>query len=94
MACFLVSHPDPLSFCRLSLQYHPDKNKNKGAQEKFAEINNGNVHLFHFSFVIVCHVVSLTFFFLLLALLHVYNFLLMHQLYSYAKPWTEFGLLK
>ncbi|CAL5438358.1 unnamed protein product [Camellia sinensis] len=24
----------------LSLQYHPDKNKNKGAQEKFAEINN------------------------------------------------------
>ncbi|KAJ9180555.1 hypothetical protein P3X46_008779 [Hevea brasiliensis] len=29
-----------LSFCRLSLQYHPDKNKNKGAQEKFAEINN------------------------------------------------------
>ncbi|KAL7227525.1 hypothetical protein ACSBR1_022390 [Camellia fascicularis] len=27
-------------FCRLSLQYHPDKNKNKGAQEKFAEINN------------------------------------------------------
>lgn len=29
--------------CRLSLQYHPDKNKNKGAQEKFAEINNGSV---------------------------------------------------
>ncbi|KAL6987851.1 hypothetical protein U1Q18_013597 [Sarracenia purpurea var. burkii] len=27
-------------FCRLSLQYHPDKNKSKGAQEKFAEINN------------------------------------------------------
>lgn len=27
--------------CRLSLQYHPDKNKNKAAQEKFAEINNG-----------------------------------------------------
>ncbi|KAF8012943.1 hypothetical protein BT93_I0952 [Corymbia citriodora subsp. variegata] len=26
--------------CRLSLQYHPDKNKNKGAQEKFSEINN------------------------------------------------------
>ncbi|KAL6987853.1 DnaJ protein erdj3a [Sarracenia purpurea var. burkii] len=25
---------------RLSLQYHPDKNKSKGAQEKFAEINN------------------------------------------------------
>ncbi|OMO84990.1 hypothetical protein CCACVL1_10481 [Corchorus capsularis] len=24
----------------LSLKYHPDKNKNKGAQEKFAEINN------------------------------------------------------
>ncbi|KAK4396101.1 DnaJ protein ERDJ3A [Sesamum angolense] len=24
----------------LSLQYHPDKNKNKGAQEKFSEINN------------------------------------------------------
>ncbi|CAL5422793.1 unnamed protein product [Camellia sinensis] len=24
----------------LSLQYHPDKNKNKGAQEKFAKINN------------------------------------------------------
>ena len=32
-------------FCRLSLQYHPDKNKNKGAQEKFAEINNGIVNL-------------------------------------------------
>lgn len=29
--------------CRLSLQYHPDKNKNKGAQEKFAEINNGKL---------------------------------------------------
>ncbi|XP_024967858.1 dnaJ protein ERDJ3A isoform X2 [Cynara cardunculus var. scolymus] len=28
------------AYCRLSLQYHPDKNKNKGAQEKFAEINN------------------------------------------------------
>ncbi|XP_078445254.1 DNAJ heat shock N-terminal domain-containing protein [Wolffia australiana] len=28
------------AFHRLSLQYHPDKNKNKGAQEKFAEINN------------------------------------------------------
>lgn len=26
---------------RLSLKYHPDKNKNKGAQEKFSEINNG-----------------------------------------------------
>ncbi|GMQ01352.1 hypothetical protein CsSME_00048010 [Camellia sinensis var. sinensis] len=25
---------------KLSLHYHPDKNKNKGAQEKFAEINN------------------------------------------------------
>lgn len=36
--------------CRLSLQYHPDKNKNKGAQEKFAEINNGNV-LTYFQFV-------------------------------------------
>lgn len=34
--------------CRLSLQYHPDKNKNKGAQEKFAEINNGKTHIsFH-----------------------------------------------
>lgn len=30
--------------CRLSLQYHPDKNKNKGAQEKFAEINNGKLY--------------------------------------------------
>ncbi|KAG6744271.1 hypothetical protein POTOM_052987 [Populus tomentosa] len=29
-----------LSGLGLSLQYHPDKNKNKGAQEKFAEINN------------------------------------------------------
>ncbi|GER55786.1 chaperone protein dnaJ [Striga asiatica] len=29
------------AFHKLSLQYHPDKNKNKGAQEKFAEINNG-----------------------------------------------------
>ncbi|CAA6661834.1 unnamed protein product [Spirodela intermedia] len=28
------------AFHRLSLQYHPDKNKNKGAQEKFADINN------------------------------------------------------
>lgn len=28
------------AFHRLSLQYHPDKNKNKGAQEKFEEINN------------------------------------------------------
>ncbi|KAI3676286.1 hypothetical protein L1987_85891 [Smallanthus sonchifolius] len=28
------------AFHKLSLQYHPDKNKNKGAQEKFAEINN------------------------------------------------------
>ena len=26
---------------RLSLKYHPDKNKEKRAQEKFAEINNG-----------------------------------------------------
>lgn len=52
VACFLVSHSEPLSFCRLSLQYHPDKNKNKGAQEKFAEINNGIVQLFHFSFLL------------------------------------------
>ncbi|KAK1321976.1 hypothetical protein QJS10_CPA03g01186 [Acorus calamus] len=28
------------AFHKLSLQYHPDKNKNKGAQEKFAQINN------------------------------------------------------
>lgn len=28
-------------FFRLSLQYHPDKNKAKGAQEKFSQINNG-----------------------------------------------------
>ncbi|XP_071722919.1 dnaJ protein ERDJ3A [Rutidosis leptorrhynchoides] len=28
------------AFHKLSLQYHPDKNKDKGAQEKFAEINN------------------------------------------------------
>ncbi|KAK4418910.1 DnaJ protein ERDJ3A [Sesamum alatum] len=28
------------AFHKLSLQYHPDKNKNKGAQEKFSEINN------------------------------------------------------
>lgn len=28
------------AFHKRSLQYHPDKNKNKGAQEKFAEINN------------------------------------------------------
>lgn len=28
------------AFHKLSLQYHPDKNKNKGAHEKFAEINN------------------------------------------------------
>lgn len=32
-----------LFFFRLSLQYHPDKNKNKGAQSKFEEINNGNL---------------------------------------------------
>ncbi|KAL2902057.1 DnaJ protein ERDJ3A [Bienertia sinuspersici] len=28
------------AFHKLSLQYHPDKNKNKGAQTKFEEINN------------------------------------------------------
>ncbi|KMT12367.1 hypothetical protein BVRB_5g103020 [Beta vulgaris subsp. vulgaris] len=28
------------AFHKLSLQYHPDKNKNKGAQSKFEEINN------------------------------------------------------
>ncbi|XP_034198006.1 dnaJ protein ERDJ3A-like isoform X2 [Prunus dulcis] len=28
------------AFHKLSLQYHPDKNKNKGAQAKFSEINN------------------------------------------------------
>ncbi|KAK5804379.1 DnaJ subfamily C member 16 [Gossypium arboreum] len=28
------------AFHKLSLQYHPDKNKSKGAQEKFSEINN------------------------------------------------------
>lgn len=33
--------PSHISSCRLSLQYHPDKNKTKGAQEKFAEINDG-----------------------------------------------------
>lgn len=33
---------------RLSLQYHPDKNKNKGAQEKFAEINNGKLNVASF----------------------------------------------
>lgn len=39
----------PIIFSRLSLQYHPDKNKNKGAQEKFAEINNGMVISYFFS---------------------------------------------
>ncbi|WVZ56595.1 hypothetical protein U9M48_007097 [Paspalum notatum var. saurae] len=29
------------AFHKLSLKYHPDKNKGKGAQEKFEEINNG-----------------------------------------------------
>jgi hypothetical protein len=29
---------------RLSLKYHPDKNKDKGAQQKFEEINNGKTH--------------------------------------------------
>uniref|UniRef100_A0A7N1A6J9 J domain-containing protein n=1 Tax=Kalanchoe fedtschenkoi TaxID=63787 RepID=A0A7N1A6J9_KALFE len=28
------------AFHKLSLKYHPDKNKNKGAQQKFEEINN------------------------------------------------------
>lgn len=28
------------AFHKLSLQYHPDKNKAKGAQEKFSQINN------------------------------------------------------
>lgn len=28
------------AFHKLSLKYHPDKNKDKGAQEKFAQINN------------------------------------------------------
>ncbi|KAK7395086.1 hypothetical protein VNO78_15628 [Psophocarpus tetragonolobus] len=28
------------AFHKLSLQYHPDKNKSKGAQEKFSQINN------------------------------------------------------
>ncbi|KAG8096395.1 hypothetical protein GUJ93_ZPchr0013g35416 [Zizania palustris] len=28
------------AFHKLSLKYHPDKNKGKGAQEKFAEVNN------------------------------------------------------
>ncbi|CAN4115886.1 unnamed protein product [Withania somnifera] len=28
------------AFHKLSLQYHPDKNRSKGAQEKFSEINN------------------------------------------------------
>lgn len=38
---------------RLSLQYHPDKNKDKGAQQKFAEINNGNfIPLFSFSLML------------------------------------------
>ncbi|KAK8512164.1 hypothetical protein V6N13_097170 [Hibiscus sabdariffa] len=31
------------AFHKLSLQYHPDKNKSKSAQEKFAEINNGDL---------------------------------------------------
>jgi hypothetical protein len=34
---------------RLSLKYHPDKNKGKGAQEKFEEINNGKNLNFDFS---------------------------------------------
>ncbi|XP_074377857.1 dnaJ protein ERDJ3A-like isoform X3 [Apium graveolens] len=28
------------AFHKLSFRYHPDKNNNKGTQEKFAEINN------------------------------------------------------
>lgn len=43
-------------FCRLSLQYHPDKNKNKGAQEKFAEINNGIIH--HFNLGLMAYVLG------------------------------------
>lgn len=37
----IVGLPCSLFACRLSLKYHPDKNKAKGAHEKFAEINNG-----------------------------------------------------
>lgn len=41
----------PFFSSRLSLQYHPDKNKNKGAQERFAEINNGM--MISYSFLLV-----------------------------------------
>jgi curved DNA-binding protein CbpA len=38
---------------RLSLKYHPDKNKGKGAQEKFEEINNGkNLYFYSVSILI------------------------------------------
>lgn len=52
--------------CRLSLQYHPDKNKSNGAQEKFAEINNGITNFFFYfafnrrSLSIQIHEVKLT----------------------------------
>ena len=61
---------------RLSLQYHPDKNKSKGAQEKFAEINNGIA-----KFLTSCP---------LLFLLHFLSYLLFHTwLLSLSFPWIR-----
>ncbi|KAL8124967.1 hypothetical protein AgCh_012589 [Apium graveolens] len=36
------------AFHKLSFRYHPDKNNNKGTQEKFAEINNGKLNIASF----------------------------------------------
>lgn len=44
-------------FGRLSLKYHPDKNKENGAQEKFSEINNGIVAYFRHPIVFVYFII-------------------------------------
>lgn len=35
------------AFRRLAVQYHPDKNKEKGAEEKFREIAEGKYPVMH-----------------------------------------------
>lgn len=35
------------AFRKLALKYHPDKNKEKGAQDKFLKISKGNSYLYN-----------------------------------------------
>ncbi len=41
------------AYRKLAIKYHPDKNPDPKAQDKFVEINSGSVDNFHFHIIII-----------------------------------------